>query len=88
MVHVESYMSAEISVLVSEYGSSLINQKTDSTYANHLIQENHHLKDNFEILYIERNHHKTNLLGVLETIKHKNVGNLLNDPSDISQSPL
>jgi GIY-YIG catalytic domain len=73
---------------ISEHKRSFLNQKTDSTYSNHIIEENHDFDENFEILHINSKGTKLNFLEALEINRLKNSENLLNDQTDINNSPL
>lgn len=73
---------------ILEHKNSFKNRKDDSTYANHLLEENHMFDDNFDILHIENKGKKLDLLEALEINKYKNSGFLLNEQTDINSSPL
>jgi len=73
---------------ISEHKNSFLKNKTDSTYAEHLIKENHSFNDSFDILHVEQKSLKLNLLETLEINKQKNSVNLLNDQTDVNNSPL
>lgn len=61
-------------------------RKIDSNYENHLIQENHSLDSNFEILHTKNKGPKLNLLGCLQRNKHKNSNNFSKGHNDINNS--
>lgn len=73
---------------ISEHKNSYIKNKTDSTYACHLIEEKHLFNDNFNILHVENKGQRLSLLECLEINKNKKTGNLLNDQIEINNSPL
>lgn len=74
---------------INEHRKSFINQKTDSTFANHLINENHNFNPNFKILHIENKSMKLNLLESMEINKlKKKTDIILNDQIDTNNSPL
>ena len=76
------------SVRISEHQRNFIKQNSYSTYANHLLDEHHLFNDNFEILHIENNLFAINNLEYLEINKFKYSANLLNDQTDMNNSPL
>lgn len=73
---------------LKEHKRSYINHQTDSSYANHLLSENHGFNDELKILHKETNFHKLCLLEYLEINKGKISGNLLNDQIECHSSPL
>lgn len=73
---------------IKEHFSSFTRKKNDSNYANHLLEENHSFNHNYKILHIENKGLKLNLLESLEINKFKNSDNLLNDHTDLNNSPL
>ena len=73
---------------LKEHQSSFIKGKTDSNYANHLLEYNHNFNHNFEILHTEKKGFKLNLLESLEINKLKSSKNLLNEQLDLNNSPL
>ncbi|KAK9879490.1 hypothetical protein WA026_006560 [Henosepilachna vigintioctopunctata] len=75
-------------IRLSEHKRSFEKKKTDSHYANHLIDENHKFSSEFEILYRENKGSKLNLLESLQINKFKNSGLLLNSQLDVNTSPL
>ena len=73
---------------LKEHLSSFNKGKTDSSYANHLLECNHTFNNNFKILHNEQKGLKLNLLESLEINKFKHSDNLLNEQVDINDSPL
>ncbi|KAI4468052.1 thap domain-containing protein 9 [Holotrichia oblita] len=73
---------------IADHYSAYINRKNDSTYANHLIDNNHSFNIDFDILHVENKSLKLDLLETLEINKYKNSDNLLNDKVDLNSSPL
>ena len=73
---------------IAEHKKSFVNELCNSNYANHLISENHHFNDDYKILHIEQKGRKLNFLEALEINKLKFSGNLLNDQTDLNNSPL
>lgn len=71
-----------------EHKNSYVKNKTDSTYANHLLEEKHSFSDDFDILHLENKGLKLSLLECLEINKYKKSGLLLNDQTEINHSPL
>ena len=63
-------------------------QKTDSAYANHLIEHNHKFNEQFEILHVNNKSKRLDFLESLEINKRKYSDNLLNDKVDLNNSPL
>lgn len=76
------------STRIKEHKSSFLNKKSNSNYANHLLEENHVFDDNYKILHIENKGQKMNFLECLEINRLKYTGNLLNDQTDLNNSPL
>ena len=56
---------------IKEHRSSHVNKKSNSTYANHLIQENHNFNDDFKILRMEYKGEKLNAPECLEINRYK-----------------
>ena len=73
---------------IKEHKNSFLNQKNNSNYANHILNENHTFNDNFKILHLENKGKKLNFLESLEINRLKNTGTLLNDQTDLNASPL
>lgn len=73
---------------IKEHFTSFITEKSDSNYANHLIESEHQFNKNFEILHMEKKGYKLNLLESLEINKLKNTNYLLNDQLELNSSPL
>lgn len=75
---------------ISEHLKSYQQKKQDSTYANHLLEENHLPSPEFKILHVENKGLKLNLLESLEINKIKNCNKniILNDQLEINMSPL
>lgn len=73
---------------INEHKRSFLNNKHDSNYANHLLEEQHTLNNTFTILHVENKGRKLNLLESLEINKLKNSNLLLNDQLDLNRSPL
>ena len=73
---------------IKEHYSSFINKKSDSHYANHLLEENHDFNNQIKILHIENKGNRLNLLESLEINKLKHNNNLLNSQIDLNNSPL
>ncbi|MVN25614.1 hypothetical protein GO639_10705 [Staphylococcus aureus] len=73
---------------IQEHHKSYVNKKTNSTYSNHLLEENHIFNEEFEILHIENKGLKVNHLEAMEINKLKNSNILMNDQLDLNRSPL
>lgn len=73
---------------ITEHKNNFLKEKTDSTYANHLLSEKHNFNEDFKILHKENKGKKLNLLESLEINKLKNTNLLLNDQLDLNGSPL
>lgn len=73
---------------IDEHLRSAKYKKTDSSFANHLIENNHSYKNNYKILHLCEKGRKLNLLEAAEIFKLSKNPNLLNDQTDIMYSPL
>ena len=73
---------------IREHQSSFNKKKTDSHYANHLLETGHNFNNDFRILHSENKGKKLNLLESLEINKLKNSDHLLNCQLDLNNSPL
>lgn len=71
-----------------EHRNSFINQKSNSAFADHLIQENHDFCNDFEIMHVQNKGPKLNFLESLEINKYKNSDILTNNQIDLNCSPL
>lgn len=76
----------------SEHLRSFRLQKSDSTFANHLIEDKHRFPelDNLEIIHVENKGFKLNVLESLEIYKSSKIpsNNLLNDQIDLYRTTL
>lgn len=73
----------------AEHFRSLRLKKSDSNYANHLLETGHKPNQNMEILHIAEKGHRLNCWEALEIYKNKNGPDiLLNDQTDIFCSTL
>lgn len=73
---------------IDEHKKCFLKNKNNSTFANHLLEEQHSFNDNFEILHTSMKGAKLTLLESLEINRYKKSNNLLNDQTDINNSPL
>ena len=73
---------------LSEHKHSFVYKKTDSTFANHLLEEQHSFNDKFKIVHVENKSKKLSLLESLEINKLKNSDIMLNDQIETNCSPL
>ena len=73
---------------ITEHKRSFINNKNNSTYSNHLLENQHTFDENFKILHVENKGKKLNLLESLEIKRLKNSNLLLNDQLELNNSPL
>ena len=70
-----------------EHLHSYKTKKTDSTFANHLLEENHRPSKKFEVLHLAEKGARLTLLESLEIYKNKTgPNNLLNDQTDLAYS--
>lgn len=73
---------------IKEHQASFIKRKTDSHYANHLLESGHNFNSNFKILHTEDKGPRLSLLESMEVNKLKNTDRLLNVQLDLNASPL
>ena len=73
---------------LTEHKRSFLNNKNNSTYSNHLIENQHTFDENFKVLHVENKGKKLNFLESLEINRLKNTDILLNDQLELNHSPL
>ena len=73
---------------INEHKQSFLKNKSDSTYSNHLLLENHTFNEDFEVLHVNNKCKKLSFLECLEINKYKDTGLLLNDQTEINNTPL
>ena len=73
---------------ISEHKASFMGKGGKSSYAEHLISENHSFNDNFSILHIHSKGRMLDNLEKMEINKFKKSDLILNDQLDFQNSPL
>lgn len=73
---------------LKEHHRSFRLRNNNSTYANHLLENNHNFNPDFKILHVQNKSRKLNLLECLEINKYNKLGLLLNDQTEVNNSPL
>lgn len=73
---------------IKEHKKCFDNNSTTSSYAEHLILNNHNFDENYKVLHIENKGKKLNLLETLEINRLNKIGSTLNDQTELSNSPL